>query len=252
VAKVIYTKTPPPGFDHDVWPLVPDLYQDIIHGYMNKNEHRQTDFKLKTSTFGRFWWDPDYDVMEKIESSFNSMALLLALLLTIPFGCFGALNFEYFNSIQEYVDTNCPEIKQYFGRVDETVHRTILNNAAMCMYSSMCGLIMICLFYIFKPVQGFEMRIWCRRNGRVLLGLVGLCCIIDILTVMCLGANLIQWFSAPTSAICGDQPWYGGIMYSGVVGLLLSAAIPICLLSYYKLDSQPEICEDAGSELDET
>lgn len=185
--------------------------------------------------------------MDKIESSFNSMALLLALLLTIPFGCFGALNFEYFDAIQAYVDANCPEIEEYFGRVDENVHRTMLNNGAMCMYSSMCGLIMICLFYVFKPVQGFEMRIWCRSNGRVLLGLVGLCCVVDILTVMCLGANMIQWYSAPTDTICGDQRWYAPIMFSGMAGLIVSAAVPIYLLSYYKLDASADEDADAAS-----
>ena len=223
-----------------MWPLIPDLYQDIIHGYMNKGEDRPTNFNLKNSTFGRFWWDPDYDVMDKIETSFNSMALLLALLLTIPFGCFGAMNFEYFDSIQSFVDANCPEKEQFFGRVDETVHRVMLNNASLAMYSSMCGLIMICLFYVFKPIKGFEMRIWCRKNGRILLGLVGLSCIVDILSVMCLGANFIQWYSAPTDTICGDQDWFAGIMFSGVVGLIMSAAIPIYLLSYYKLDGSTE------------
>ncbi len=99
---------------------------------------------------------------------------MCALVLTIPFGFFQYFNSDFFTSeetgLKYYINT-CRSLYSedefnltYKGEVDG-----ILNEISTCIMSSLSALITAVIYYLFKPDE-FEMEIFMRRNGNILLG----------------------------------------------------------------------------------
>ena len=97
------------------------------------------------------------------------MVLVCALILTIPFGFFGYFDEEFFDDMRTAIDTcraNYSE-EEFFLTYDYE-SKDIMNNIVTCIMSSLLTLIMAVLYYLFKP-DPFEMEVFMRRNGNILL-----------------------------------------------------------------------------------
>ncbi len=97
------------------------------------------------------------------------MVLVCALILTIPFGFFGYFNTEFFVDFKEAINA-CNDVytEEEFNLRYTIEKNGILNEIATCIMSSLSALIMAVLYYLFKP-DPFEMEVFMRRNGNILL-----------------------------------------------------------------------------------
>ena len=83
---------------------------------------------------------------ETLDSSVNAQALLCALVLTIPFGVIGNLNFDFYDAVQ--INSIACEKNDY-----NTAHHLITTSLIFVIYSSVSGLIFCTIYYIFRPLD---------------------------------------------------------------------------------------------------
>jgi hypothetical protein len=215
----------PEGFDKELWKELDAATRVSIKHMLHERAHPN---EKRKSHFMRFLTDSKFYIGNRIEEALNSMALILALLLTIPFGTLSSFDSNYFESIRIYLEENCEDKRDSY-----TYIRIIsLTNCWMTIYSSMCGLVMVVLYYVFKPSDAYELRKFGLLKGRILLACAGICTIISIIGVMDSAANFIQWYNVPfDESLCQGTPsYYTSMLATGLVAIALSAAIPFYLL----------------------
>ena len=97
------------------------------------------------------------------------MVLVCALVLTVPFGFFQYFNEGFFDLLKSNIDACRASYSEEDFNFDYNRETTdTLNNVITCIMSSLCALIMAVLYYLFKP-DPFEMEVFMRRNGNILL-----------------------------------------------------------------------------------
>jgi hypothetical protein len=107
-------------------------------------------------------------IIEEPDSGMSAMALVCALILTIPFGVFSFLTDAFFTSIREALEA-CPNQQTITGWNYSLFYTHVMQSFSVCLYCSMMGIIVTSVYYIFKPLPGKDMRKWCRSQGRLLL-----------------------------------------------------------------------------------
>jgi hypothetical protein len=217
---------PPQGFNKELWDNLESstryTIKNILYTKKNPNEKRKTHFI-------RFFTDSKFYIGTRLEEAFNYMALILALLLTIPYGVLSTFDSNYFASIKEYLQDNCEEkLKSY-----RYIRISSIENCWLTIYASMCGLLMVVIYYVFKPSNLYELRLFTLIKGRILLACIGICTTVSIVGVMDSAANLIQWYNVPyNESLCQDEPsYYKSLLICGLISIAFAVLIPIVLLN---------------------
>ncbi len=95
---------------------------------------------------------------------------MCALVLTIPFGFFQYFNADFFSDLEVNINSCLASTsRDEYNKDFNAEYNDILRNVSTCITASLSALVMAVLYYLFKPDE-FEMDIFMRRNGKLLLG----------------------------------------------------------------------------------
>jgi hypothetical protein len=106
---------------------------------------------------------------EDADNAVNTMALVAALLLTIPFSLVGSLNQEYWDDLAETINGCKPAVPAESS--PQAVFMTVFRPLNALVYFSM-GAIMLAVFYfLLRPSENDMFEAWWKR-GRFALALI--------------------------------------------------------------------------------
>jgi len=171
--------------------------------------------------FSNFSDDVDYD------SPVNALALICALLLTVPFGLITVLNGSFYQNLEAVMKT-CPNQVTKSGDSYNDYYARSIQNIGNIVYACLCGLILSSMYYIFKPQPSTEQN----DNGRIKLkclifGLAS-CTVAAIVGVMDITSYMVQMFMIQNNAICNydsSYVWVTGMLF--VIGSCLVGVIAL-------------------------
>lgn len=167
-------------------------------------------------------------VIEDPDTGIGAMVLVCALILTIPFGTFSYLNDNFLTALQNNL-SKCVNGKSFSGQSFETIRNLINKSRSACIFCSIMGLILSSVYYVFKPLPGKDLELWCRNQGRFLIASLFIVTALDIAGLMTLGYCLLGYSSVQLENICT----YDGseIFKSGVYGVVVSFVVAVgCML----------------------
>lgn len=167
-------------------------------------------------------------IIEDPDTGIGAMVLVCALILTIPFGAFSYLNDNYLTSLQDSL-TKCVDGRSFSGQNFDSIKNLITKSLSACIFCSIMGLILSSVYYVFKPLPGKDLELWCRNQGRILIASLFVVTALDIAGLMALGYCLLGYSSIQFADICtydGSQ-----IFKSGVYGVVVSFVVAVgCML----------------------
>ena len=225
----------PPGFDDkDVWEKLPDdTKEDFWGAYEMEKLERISIFScksLKDSNIYQFFLGHEIESREDMDSKVNSMALISALVLTIPFGLFTALGDEYWSNLQVAFETCSEEYP------DREIYKSIggmkallLNNLMGALVASIIGILFSTFYYLFKPCTAKHMTMTTLRKLKMLITLlfctsvVAMVCIINVANI--LNANYLVGYNydlCHAGPFNGDDYRGGAGIACGILGLFIS------------------------------
>eukprot|EP00744_Colponema_vietnamica_P012461 GILI01017487.1.p1 GENE.GILI01017487.1~~GILI01017487.1.p1 ORF type:complete len:197 (-),score=3.54 GILI01017487.1:83-673(-) len=134
---------------------------------------------------------PSEDLMDE---SVNALALICALLLTIPFGIMPSLNFAYWEKIGE-LSKDCP-------KYDYTHARGIfIFVLGWSVYLNVSGIVLVTFYYVLKP-KYFDK--WFRSRGKYLLTLLILVTLASLIVLILLFGNLFAYYNVDYKNYCAS------------------------------------------------
>mmetsp|Transcript_16078 Transcript_16078/g.15429 ORF Transcript_16078/g.15429 Transcript_16078/m.15429 type:complete len:361 (-) Transcript_16078:151-1233(-) len=159
-------------------------------------------------------------IIEEPDAGISAMALVCALILTIPFGIFGSLTDGFFASVREAIE-KCPgnPPQTITGWTYPDMYLRTMQSFSTSLYCSMMGIIVTSIYYIFKPLPGKDMRKWCLSQGRVLLVLMFLVTTASLSGLMAIGFYLLYFSAGEYKDLCTYDVSY--LYYPGLIGLVI-------------------------------
>jgi hypothetical protein len=157
--------------------------------------------------------------------SINTMALICALVLTIPYGVMSFINGEWFNEFQTKLSlcTESDGIPNYHD-----FYVVMNNNLALCIYSSLINLMLVALYYAMGngDLDGNETI---TKRLRLKLMLVFMVCTLTCSIVGLMDVTSLLWRAYMNDNICD---WEGNLTDSiWVTGTaLVTMTIPLSLV----------------------
>lgn len=135
-------------------------------------------------------------VGEEVDNVVNTLTLMNALILTIPYSLMSAADHNYWDWVQQTLD-ECESKSFSFGE-DFWIFKNSYNAV---VYSTMSSLVMSLIYYLLKPRQLAKFRRWWKHARYVILmTLVGtVCSVVSLVAVSCW---LFAWFIIPTNMLC--------------------------------------------------
>ena len=177
----------------------------------------------------RIFFRKDTHFFAKPEDAFSSMAVVCALLFTIPFGIMSSFNDEFYDSLR--VLDSC-ESGSNMARNNISyayVTNQITSNFCCAIYSSMIGIVFSVIFFLFKPGSEKEMDSWMEFNGKLLLISHFIVTAAAVISIMNLAVDYLQFYCLPRDLCNYDI----SIFYiPGVVVLVLSTFFAIALFEF--------------------
>lgn len=133
----------------------------------------------------KFFLDFDSDEGSGVSvDAINALALINALLLTIPFGIMSLFSAEYINDLYLAVES-CPDGKSIV--FNHGVYVYVLNNLAACLYGSLCGLMITASYFMLKDNNSNtlkSMTLMSKIKERILLALLFVCTTASIIGLL--------------------------------------------------------------------
>ena len=247
----------PSGFDVALWDCMgdttkKDITRDLNDFKLSSRSKKEAEFKrdswgiLSTrahefitreapyppKTYARWWMQrftihsrvltffySGVHIIEDPDAGISAMVLVCALILTIPFGVFSFVNDSWFTALKNNLAL-CPDQSSYSGQDFGIIQDRVTKSISACMYSSMMGLILSSLYFVFKPLGGKEIDRWCRTQGRVLIASLFTVTAFAVAGVMALGLYLLEFGAVLGNDICvyNVNPVY----VPGIIGLTVS------------------------------
>lgn len=181
---------------------------------------------IKQSAFGRFIACKDL-TSDDLDDSVNQMALVCAVILTIPYQVGQTVGPSYFDWLKGELE-KCP--KSRAGGYDFGIAMSAFREYMLCcMFSTMCGMILSTFYFLFKrslPDLNDHNRYM--RKCRYITIYIFICTSFGIISLIMLSNFLIEWFVVPTDALCTDTDQ--AVM---LVGFGMLVAFLVFLLSIY-------------------
>ena len=167
-------------------------------------------------------------VIEDPDSGIAAMSLVCALILTIPFGCFSFLNDDYFSSLKTSLQL-CAGGTSFSGQTFDMIHTFIMRSVSACLFFSIMGLIISSIYYVFKPIPGSDLKIWCENQGRYLVGSLFIITALDVVGLMALGHCLMEYSAISIDSVCTFN--VAPLFTPGIYGVVVSFSVGlVCML----------------------
>ena len=160
--------------------------------------------------------------VEDLNDKMNTLGLVNALIFTIPFSCLGDLNSDFFETL-EGVFNSCSDQEVYGGVTFEYEKRVFRNNLFGVIYSSMCALLLISIYFIFKPPKKVQNNYI--EKERLLLTTTFLATFASIVCTMNLSSALMSYYVIGNSDICSHN--WSGEFTASMIALLLSVGVGV-------------------------
>ena len=133
----------------------------------------------------KFFVDFDSDEGSGVSvDAINALALINALLLTIPFGIMSLFSAEYVNDLYLAVES-CPDGEsKVFNR---GVYVYVINNLAACLYGSLCGLMITASYFMLKDNNSNTIKLMTlisKIKERILLLMLFVCTTASIIGLL--------------------------------------------------------------------
>ena len=120
------------------------------------------------------------------------MALLNALILTIPYQLLGSVGADYFDWL--YIELNkCDGNVTSRGHGFETIKFLYREELLCCIYASICGLILSTFYFLFKRSTPEQLILW-KHKARLLVICLFICTTFSLLALMALSNIFITWY----------------------------------------------------------
>eukprot|EP00744_Colponema_vietnamica_P011324 GILI01015925.1.p1 GENE.GILI01015925.1~~GILI01015925.1.p1 ORF type:complete len:205 (+),score=27.31 GILI01015925.1:79-693(+) len=129
---------------------------------------------------------------EKMDEAVNALALVCALLLTIPFGIIPNLNMDYWEKVVE-LSKNCPQYDYTHARF------IFVGSLGWSVYLSTSGLALATFYYVLKP-KDFEK--WYKTRGKYLLILLILATIASLVVLLVVFGHLFAYYNVNYAQYC--------------------------------------------------
>jgi hypothetical protein len=222
--------------DPELWSELSENLRESIHSFVEMFGYEEGLLKpevyssswaavwsaLQKSTLYRLFVPVEPLSEEKIQNGLNFMALILALMLTIPYAVLGSLDGETLMRIRDAKSESgkCGDDGMPFG---------VTSNSALTIYAGTCGLIIIILYYLLRPDSDYELRRWSFYRGRFVVMCASTCTTCAIIGAMVNAATLFRWYSVPLDELCSDETEenFQIILITGLCAIAIAVVLPI-------------------------
>lgn len=141
---------------------------------------------------------------ENFAQTVNAMALVCALLLTIPFSIMGSLNSAYFSELQSAL-SDCGEaaLSEQGGTsyyVDQ--YQNLVATLASILYSGLLGLVLTTVHYLFRPAQKYKMSSRDVIKKKVLLFCLTGATSVSIISLVSMASYIFSLYTIQFKDIC--------------------------------------------------
>ena len=160
---------------------------------------------------------------DDVDVTVNTMSLVNALLLAIPFSCMGSFQ----NQSLDWFETNLSACSTWKYDIDQAMDQ--LQQIIVCtIYLPIGALVLACIYYVSRPSKSMigneennnrPFQTWFRR-GRYIILIFSVMTVGSILLSIFLAQNFFQDFFTTTAKFCSGEPKRGTIMTSGWTALL--------------------------------
>lgn len=194
----------PIGIEDTLWEKLDDEVKlSVIQSVSKITEFKAscTCVSPKSSNIYHFFFGAITDL--DLDTCVNSMALISALVLTIPYSVIGNLGPSFWQNFREAVIACDDDVSAWY----EVPRDLILNNLYCSLVSSVCGIILSTFYYLFKPATKNLMTVLTMRKLKYLVFVLFMTCIIAIVSIMNLAVMLSWTYTVDyTDQWCRPQP----------------------------------------------
>lgn len=156
--------------------------------------------------------------VEEADSVMNAMALVNALILTIPYGIVSSLNSEYWDWMQVAIQ-DCEKMEWGYMQTN------LITPLYVAVSASILSLIITVMYYFLRSKKHFAL--WWKHRGKWSVAVTMVATITSVITILTLFATLMGWYAAATNRLCYTQI-INQNRYSGAYATI--AAISLTLL----------------------
>lgn len=152
-------------------------------------------FRWKISTV-RVLYVENQLTTQQADSIVNTITLLNALLLTIPFSIVGSLNNSYWDWLE--VSINKCTVAPFDWH---SVYDKFQNAIFASVYPTLISLVLAVLYYLLRPEEPTVFRIWWKRSkGVIIITMINT--IVSIISILTLLGYLVNYFVNSTAFLC--------------------------------------------------
>lgn len=223
--KALEASSPPKGFDAEVWKLLSWADKKAILSLQPKKISPTIfGYDIKDSNVLLFFADVTGDNFN-FDAGVNSMALICALILTIPFGLMGTLDQDHWSAVSDQI-ADCPGGSLRGYSFEDFFYET-MNNIVCVIYSAMSGLVLSTLYYVFKPKDDMNMPKWKIIKQRLLIFLLFVSTITSVVGLLNATTDFLTLFTVAEVAFCKpplSRVWpfgVGFVTFAFVLGMIL-------------------------------
>ena len=133
---------------------------------------------------------------DDIDTVVNTLTLVCALILTIPYGVMTAADPDYWQSVREVLAA-CP-VQKFTYEEDFQLFSGGFNTV---VYSNICVLIMAVMYYLLRPKDDTKFRKWW-KSARYVIIMMMMGTVCSIVCLVIISTWLFSWYLIPWSKWC--------------------------------------------------
>ena len=156
------------------------------------------------SNLRKFYFGLGLDV-EEADGTVNTLTLVNALVLTIPYSLIGSLSMSYWDQLRSAFDEQC-------GDTDHSAYNftylEIVSRLYGVVFSSVTSMCVACFYYILRPKDDEIFPKWWKR-GKYTIGFIFLGCVASVSSVLIMLSSLVPYYSNSTDNICNTTIFAG-------------------------------------------
>lgn len=165
-------------------------------------------------------------VIDDPDSAMSAMALICALVVTIPFGVFALVNDDFLTRLKATVES-CPDGMAYGGKTYKNIYFGFVGSPCLTLYSAIMGLIIASIYFIFKPTKGKDIERWSRKQGRFMMMIGFSVSVIAVIGLLLCGFYIYSFYSVEMALICTQEGSADWIYIPGVSACYLILALSV-------------------------
>jgi len=191
IYKILVDNCPPEGISQEFWSsLTNSSDKDLVLNAVISLDNHKCSKNVVKRVFDRL-------DSSDVEPAINALALICALVLTVPFG----MSFDLVS--MKAALSNCDSDSFFIksGLTWKYTESQILSNWSCTVYGSMVGLIIACIYYILKQDEAYAEE-WFDRKGRFLLLAMFCTTAAAIISIMNLSSDILNFVLVADDDLC--------------------------------------------------